>query len=195
MEITSAVSGCVAVSSQGTAVGTPWQRLQADLQPYIATLPADPCGSTCSVIYGSDLGYTYYSPAYFQSACGSACNYSNSIYNQSYQLVAQLEQQNTQAQGSGTSVKPVISISMAPSSGPDGPSDLSWSATNATSCMFMVDASKDYNFDAWEGYAGFVGPAAVSGSYHFTQTVPAVFIFTCTGPGGSATRVYNFIGY
>ena len=70
---------------------------------------------------------------------------------------------------------PTVSLSLAPASVPVGqPSTLTWSTTNATSCVAS---------GAWAGNQG------TSGSIAVTQAVAGTYTYslTCTGAGGSAS--------
>jgi prepilin-type N-terminal cleavage/methylation domain-containing protein len=195
-----AIPGCIAVSTAG--VSSPnqaaWLALKSDLAQFMPSIPNDPCGTNCTVVYGNNLGYTYYSPAALQyiNQCAppSRCGSSLGQLNDTYQLSAQLERTNTQA--GAPAALPSITISVAPAPGPDGPFILSWVASNASTCSFMVE-DKDTS-PAWDFYNGWLGPIPPLnfpiGSYTFPSVVPAVFMFTCTGPGGSISKDYNFAG-
>ncbi len=194
------IPGCIAISTAGVSSPgqTAWQALKNDLAPYLPSIPNDPCGTNCEIVYGNDLGYTYYTPAALQytSQCyPGSCGSSLSQLNDSYQLSAQLEHTNTQA---GVNAPlPSIAINVQPGPGHDGPVVLSWVATNASSCIFMVEDAKGSG--AWDYYNGWVGPIPPfyfpAGSYTFDQTVLATFMFTCVGPGGSSSQNYNFTGF
>jgi hypothetical protein len=70
---------------------------------------------------------------------------------------------------------PTVSLSLAPASAPAGqPSTLTWSTTNATSCVAS---------GAW------AGSQATSGSIAVTQSVAGTYTYSlgCTGAGGSAS--------
>ncbi len=95
-------SACVAISTAiagsnptATAHATAWANFKADLQPYMPSVPNDPCGSNCTTSDGTQLGYVYVAPQALQYACaqasGGVCSQSTSQLNQSYNLYAPLE--------------------------------------------------------------------------------------------------------
>lgn len=195
------VPGCVAIST--AAVSSPnqaaWQALKNDLREFLPTMPSDPCGSNCIVVYGNNLGYTYYTPGALQytNQCAppSRCSSSLSQLNDSYQVSAQLEKTNVQA--GVPAPLPSITIGVMPGAGPDGPVVMSWAVTNASTCSFMVEDKSTSS--AWDYYNGWVGPIPPLnfpiGSYTFSEVVPATFMFTCSGPGGSSSKDYIFSGF
>jgi hypothetical protein len=72
-----------------------------------------------------------------------------------------------------SSAAPAVALTASPQSVTQGqPSTLTWSSTNATSCVAS---------GAWSG------ARAVSGSVSVTPTIPSAFALDCVGPGGTAT--------
>lgn len=91
-------SACFVISTSGTQYNysdgpkTPWQKFTEDLQPYISSLPQDPCPSCTPSRSSYPLGYTYISPLSLQYTCAqSNCTRTAEDFNQSYQLYAPLE--------------------------------------------------------------------------------------------------------
>lgn len=189
LSMSSAVSNCIADSSNPGA-GTPWAKLKADLQPYISSIPTDPCGTNCTTSYGSNLAYVYYSPAYIQTSCGASCSgQSLAQLNQNYQLSAQLEAQNTQIGGSGGSsvvAPPIVTLSFnfhdVQGQGGVNYFTLDWSAINTS-------AGTPCFLTATNGYYSIAGTwQASSGGSVSPTRVPATITATCYGPGGMGTN-------
>ena len=99
MQESSVVSGCIAISTQGTGVGTPWRAFQDQLAPYLTPLPVDPC-SSCVSGGQNALGYTYVSPAAMQYYC--SVNNNCTADDSSYQIYTLLEQNSNTIGASGT---------------------------------------------------------------------------------------------
>lgn len=94
----STVTNCVA---NATTNSTAWDRFKSDIQPYMKTVPSDPCIANSSCISGASgytLGYTYVAPAAVKYQCaedsGGTCPQTSTVLNQYYQLYAPLERQN-----------------------------------------------------------------------------------------------------
>ena len=74
---------------------------------------------------------------------------------------------------------PVVTLSASPTSvAAGGTTALTWSATNATSCVAS---------SAWSG----TRPTAGSENSAPLSSNPSSFTLTCTGPGGQASRTFN----
>ncbi len=88
--------GCYAISNSGATdpAKFAWDKFVLDIQPYMAKVPDDPCGTNCGS-GASVLGYKYVAPSNMKYMCAqTSCGLSDGQLDQSYQMYAPLETQS-----------------------------------------------------------------------------------------------------
>lgn len=182
VDLTNSDATCFASTSEGGI--TKWNTLAGELQPYMSTLPTDPC-PTCT---DETFEYVYHAPAavnaYFAPTLADFSSQSYSIYANALEeelgstgfgeSVPETPDEETPEEETPPAPAPTVNISANPTTIESGSSNISWSSTNATDCT------------GTNGSVGWPGYQDISGAFNSGNLASdTTFTLTCTGAGGS----------